>query len=274
MDITKATIQLVVSGLAILIPAALIYYYKNKHKLSYTIAIYGAGLFFMVQTVHVPLVVFTQKPLFDFVSSSFSETGAILFIAFYLAILAALFEEPARYLLFKKYNKYTGLSNAKLFGLGWGGMESILFLGILASANFFVATAFFESTDLDSYSKILIEQGYTEEKAAETVELMEAQKQLMENTSPFLPIVALFERAVAMTFHFCASILVMLSVLNGNRKWFYAAFLGHFVLDFIVVLLAYFGLDIFFLEAATAMMVLGFVYYTGRELGGKEKLLK
>ena len=266
MDSFSLLILFVFSLLAIIIPLYLVKWYKDKHKLPLKVALFGAGFFILVQVIHIPVVLFTQNMIFLPLVDSIGEFGAVIGLAIYLGLLAALFEEPARYIIFSKILKDQNLENAKLFGLGWGGIEAILLVGLLAPISILLTEQFFNTMDDIDFEETLISQGISKEKAANQSALLAEQKILFENQSPFIPVVAFYERLLAMGFHICASILVMASIMRKEWTGFIAAFFLHFVLDFAAVVLIFFG-GVVIAEIGLTIIVGGTILYTARYLG-------
>jgi len=234
MDTLSTAAFIVSTLLAIFVPIALCWKYSKMRELPKRIAIFGALFYIIVQIIHAPIVLLTQLPFISFVSPILGSLGTLIFTAAYLALLAALFEEGARYLVFKYVIKDNRLEVAKLFGLGWGGVESVLLVGVLAA----VTTLIFASITTDSilqYKQTLISQGLNETAADAETNNMIAQKTAFENQNWYEPLVAFYERMITIVFHVCASILVMLSLINKNWRGLLIAFGAHFALDFIAV---------------------------------------
>ena len=269
MDALNSAATLLAGLLAIAIPAALVYLYGKKRKLPLKIAALGAVFFIAVQVLHAPLVIFTQNPIYSLVVGSLGQMGAGLVLAVYLGAMAALFEELARYLIFKYIMKERSLEAGKLFGLGWGGIESIIILGILGTITVFAMDQFFLNTDLSTYNQTLIQQGLNATAANQYVEILQTQKADFQNRDPLLPFVGLYERIITMIFHVCASILVMQSILDGKKKGLLLALGAHFVLDFGAVAMTLLTPNVFLIEGAVTVMVAATVLVTAKTVGEK-----
>ena len=267
MDQIFAAVVIITGLLSILIPVFFAYKYANSKKLPLKIALLGAGFFILVQVFHAPFVLFTQSFVY-YLFAPLGDIAARLALAFYLGLMAALFEEIARYLVFTKIMKERTLESAKLFGLGWGGVESIIFVGILATATIFVMDNFFATTDLAAYNQTLISQGLTPEQAQQTIVQLQAQKLQFEQSNAFLPFLSLYERLLAIAFHACASMLVMKSVIDKNFKGLVFALGAHFLLDFVAVVSLISGSAVVS-EALVTLVVAGIVLFTAKTLGMK-----
>ncbi|MCB0119903.1 MAG: YhfC family intramembrane metalloprotease, partial [Anaerolineales bacterium] len=107
----------------ILIPIIAGFYFARKFKLSWKLFLAGGLTFIASQVLHVPLVVA--------LTSTFQSWGVVAY-ALILGLLAGLFEETARYILFTFILKKSRTWEEGIFiGLGHGGAEAIIF-GVLA----------------------------------------------------------------------------------------------------------------------------------------------
>ena len=111
----------------ILLPILLWVLFTRQFALSWKLVLAGALTFIASQILHIPLV---------FGMNSFLQTLPLLANAIILGLLAGIFEETARYILFKFILKNTRTwKEGILVGLGHGGVEVVL-LGIFASMAF------------------------------------------------------------------------------------------------------------------------------------------
>src|ERR687892_302963 len=107
-----------------LLPILLWVYFTRRFALSWRLVLAGALTFIAAQVLHVPLVA---------ALGSFFQNSSLVVNAIILGLLAGIFEETARYILFRYI-----LKNARtwkegiLVGLGHGGVEALL-LGILSA---------------------------------------------------------------------------------------------------------------------------------------------
>ena len=82
-------------------------------------------------------------------------------------------------------------------------------------------------------------------------------------TSPaYLFFLGGIERIVAVCLHVALSVLVWRAVRDGRSHWYWAAFGGHFAVDFAAVLLA--GYSIIATEILVALMTAAIVWYAAR----------
>ena len=115
----------------ILVPLGLGYWITRRFGVSWRIFLLGAAGFVGVQILHTPLVLLTQGSLYLWLQGAIGGGAVVLAImAVYLGLLAGLFEEVGRYLVYRYWfpRKHYALSreHGLMFGAGWGGVESII----------------------------------------------------------------------------------------------------------------------------------------------------
>jgi len=111
----------------ILLPILAWIYLAHKFKLSGKLLLAGGLAFIASQIPHIPLTIALTPAL---------KNWGIIADAIVLGLLAGLFEETARYVLFKFILKKSRTWQEGIFvGLGHGGTEAII-LGILAGVSF------------------------------------------------------------------------------------------------------------------------------------------
>ena len=98
-----------------------------------------------------------------------------------------------------------------------------------------------------------------DEATAQTV--LEGVSQLWTAPS-YLFFIGGFERIVAIGLHIALSVLVWRAVRDGKASWYWAAFGGHFAVDFAAVILA--NYSIFATEAVVALMTAVVIWYAAR----------
>ena len=107
----------------LIVPIVLVVYLTRKFSLSWKLALAGALTFIASQVLHIP-VVYGLTALFQNGTLSIPDAWTAIFNAIVLGLLAGIFEETARWVLFK-----FSLKNAKtwgegvLVGAGHGGVE-------------------------------------------------------------------------------------------------------------------------------------------------------
>lgn len=199
----------------ILVPILAWVYFSRKFKLSWKLVLAGGLTFIASQVLHIPLVT---------ALGSFMQQNTLIVNAVLLGLLAGVFEETARYILFKGI-----LKNARtwkegvLVGLGHGGTEALL-LGILAAVAF-VSMLTYRSMDLSTVPSI----------PAEQVELAKQQVAAYWSTPTYLALMGFIERIFAMMLHVGLSVMVLYAVANKKPLWFWLALLWHALVDAVAV---------------------------------------
>jgi len=248
----------------ILLPLAAGYFIAKKFELSFKdfgkLFIAGALTFIASQVLHIPFLYGITALFKNGMLPSPPESWSVIFNAILLGLLAGIFEETARYILFKYIMKKSHTwEDAITIGLGHGGMEAIL-IGILAISTFAQMTAMRTMTDFSSLGI-----------PAEQIEAVKAQVTTYWAQSSVMPFFGFMERISAICLHIGLSVLVMYSVVSGQRKWFWFALLWHAFVDALAVyiypqvvagtnvLLGTFGL-----EALIAILGAGLLIYAIR----------
>ena len=228
-------------------PIVLLIYYKRK----------GADIlpFFIGCAVFVLFALILEALAHKLIlKGSLGQTiqGNILLYALYGGLMAGLFEETGRYLAFRTVlKKRLGNDrNALMYGAGHGGIEAILLLGFAYISNIVMS--------------VLINAGQTDlltaTAAGEAAEQLKAILDSLVTTAPWTCLLAIVERAVAITTHICLSVLVFFSVKKPGKGWLFpAAILLHAALDGIMVILAA-HLPVAAVEGCLVVMTLGLMF--------------
>ena len=230
--------------LCIGIPIVGYLHYRVKPIRYIGIFIAGALSFYLTQlVVRVPLLQLAL-PKFDWYMDLAGESGLLypFGIALFLGGTAALFETFGRFitlnfLLIKRLSYRSGI----IHGLGHGGIEAILFVGI----NHLIYSAY----------GILFNAGV--ENPLSFIVPIEQQKLLQDilvNTASDQFIAAGFERVMTIFIHVSLSLLITVGIIKG-KKWTYTlmVFLMHTFVDASVVIGATYTQNIWILEGMIAV---------------------
>lgn len=199
----------------IILPIAAWIVFTRRLKLSWKLVLAGGLTFIASQIPHIPLVT---------ALSSWMAGNSLLVNAVTLGLLAGIFEETSRYILFKFI-----LKNARtwkegiLVGLGHGGTEALI-LGVLGGMAFFTMLAY-RTMDLSTVPGI----------AADQVELAKQQVAAYWAVPAYLPLLGFVERIFAMCLHVSLSVMVMLAIVAKKPLWFWIALLWHALVDAVAV---------------------------------------
>lgn len=208
-------------ALSVLFPIILMIVFRKKYKIDFKAVGVGVLIFILFQMV-------TRIPLLSFLGNvawfQKSIKANIYVYGLFLALTAAAFEEVGRLVGFKFLLKERlEPKNALGYGVGHAGIESILIVGIAQVNNIIISMMINNS----SFDTVL---GTTSEIAA--------VKDVLINTAPSMFVLGGFERVFTILFHIALSILVFQSVYLKEYKYFVYAFLLHFLIDFIAVVLS------------------------------------
>jgi uncharacterized membrane protein YhfC len=258
-------INIVLAALGmILLPLIAGFFVARKFKLSFKdfrkLFIAGVLTFIASQVLHIP-VVFGLTTLFsNGIIPSPNTSVVLMFNAIVLGLLAGIFEESARYILFKWIRKSSDTwQNGIVIGLGHGGIEAIL-IGILAVTTLIQMIAMKNIPDLSTMGI-----------PAEQIELVKTQIDSYWSQSSIVPYFGLMERMSAMSLHVGLSSFVLLSIVTNQKKWFWLALLWHALVDaFAVYAFPSFSamenstLGIFIFETLLMIISIGWLAYALR----------
>jgi uncharacterized membrane protein YhfC len=199
----------------VLLPIILWRYFTRKFMLSWKLILAGGLTFIASQVLHIPLVLGLNSIL---------KGASLLVNAIILGLLAGIFEETARYLLFKFILKNSrSWKEGMLIGLGHGGTEAIL-IGIFAALTLANMVAY-RNIDLSTVPSV----------PAEQLELAKQQVNAFWSTQPYVALLGFFERVFAMCLHVSLSIMVLYALAYQKQIWFWLALLWHAFVDGVAV---------------------------------------
>ena len=155
-------------------------------------------------------------------------TGSVILYAVYGGLMAALFEETGRYIAMRFLVKPMDFPNAFMYGAGHGGVEAMLLCGVASISN--IASAVMINSGTMSAQLASLDA----KKAADTAAALSALW-----TTPSLTFFAGgVERLLAVVLHVSLSILVFQSIRKKAPMELVRAYLFHFVIDSLSVLLS------------------------------------
>ena len=199
----------------IVLPILLWFYFTRTFKLSWKLVLAGGLTFIAAQVLHVPLVL-GMNP--------FLQTIPLLASAIILGLLAGIFEETARYILFKLILRDArSWKEGVLVGLGHGGTEALL-LGILAIVGF-VTMLGYRNIDLSTVPSI----------PADQLELARQQVEAYWSVPWYMGLMGVIERVFAICLHVSLSVMVLYALVYRKPIWFWAALLWHALVDAVAV---------------------------------------
>lgn len=209
------------AALAILIPVIAVIVYKRKNRDTWLpSAFVGAGTFIVFALLLEQLLHTVMLPIVQ---------GNPWVCAVYGALAAGVFEETGRFVAYKTLmRKHYTTKNAVLMGLGHGGIEAALVLGVtLLTYLTLILSA--NSVGLDKALETAAKGN------AEMAQTLGAQLETIREYNFISCALGIYERVIAMTIHTCMSVWVYKAVTH--RLWLYpAAIAAHAGLDFFAAL--------------------------------------
>jgi uncharacterized membrane protein YhfC len=256
---------IMVIALEVAIPLILAYLVVQRFSLRWVIFLYGALFFMLAQVIHIPLLYLLQPVYTSWLTDNVPDPSLVLAgLAIFLGLMAGIIEELVRFLALSRFfpRKSLGLTRERtlLFGVGWGGIESI-----------FVALALL--TTLASY--ILLVSGSLE-SILSTANISDpaqlAALDLLRELTPVDIIPGLVERIMTLILQIAFTMIVFLAVLKGQWIFLLGAIAWHAALDAVVVFTAsvYGILPTEAFIAANAILGL-FVIFRIWDLAGKKR---
>lgn len=226
--------------LSLVLPIGLVIFLYLRDRIPLRAVLVGAAIFVVFQMLtRIPLLSYAAtQPWYQAVSEN------IWLLTLVLSVSAALFEETGRligfrYLLPGQVDRKTGIA----YGLGHGGIEAILLVGIAYVGNIAISLAI----NSGAFDAVIAPQ--LGEQAA-------IIKEQLITTTPVLFLAAGVERVFAITGHVAMSLLVLYAVSSGRIAYWLYAVLFHTVLNFPVLPMQATGYNIWQIELWVAAMAL------------------
>jgi uncharacterized membrane protein YhfC len=199
----------------IALPILLAFYFTRKFKLAWSLVLAGALTFIAAQVFHIPFLRALTNLFNDSGFSASSETLRTVITAVVLGLAAGVFEETARFILFKfRLKDVKTWNEGVLVGVGHGGVGSML-LGIFGALTL-INMVIMRNGDLSNFNI-----------PADEIDITRQQIESFWATPAYIAILELVERVFAMCLHLTLSVMVLYSVVYQKPVWFWAALLWH-----------------------------------------------
>jgi ABC-2 type transport system ATP-binding protein len=196
-------IALVQALVMIAAPFAVAAAWRTRHRLSWDLFLAGGGGFIASQVVHIPILYKILVPWMERASLGLLASSLVVGLA------AGLCEEPARWLVFRFLLRgRRSFPEGVMEGLGHGGIECAL-LGIL----------------------VLLSLGGALSTGPDSAPVVRQEAAVVLAAPALLRLVAILERAMAMTMHVFMSVLVQRAVIARRPSLLVAAVGVHTLLD-------------------------------------------
>lgn len=165
-------------------------------------------------------------------------TSNIILYGLFLGLTAALFETAGRSLIMNLLlKKRLSYKSGIIHGIGHGGIEAILFVGI----NYVIYVV---------YSLMLNNGQSTPMTWIVPMEQQELLKNILMQTESVMFLMAGLERAMTMVFHVAMSLLIAVGIMKRQQlKYTAIVVLLHTILDFGAVLLSNYISNVYLIEA-------------------------
>lgn len=205
--------------LMIAMPVALAFYLTHKFKLSWKLWWVGGFTFILSQVLHLPFNILILNPQLGNLSElGLSKPLPLVITALALGLSAGLFEELARYAMYRWWVKEArSWGRGLLAGAGHGGMEAII-LGILVLYGFMQLLAI---RNIDLATVVPVDQ----------LELAKVQVAAYWSADWYDSLLGALERAFTIPFHIAASVLVLQVFTRRQIRWLWLAVGWHALVD-------------------------------------------
>jgi uncharacterized membrane protein YhfC len=210
-------------SLMIAMPIVLAVYLSRKLKTEWRLFGIGVLTFILSQILHVPFNYWLLTPILEVLGLSITQPGfQLVIVGLFYGLSAGLFEEVSRYIGYSLWIKDDrDWKSALMYGIGHGGIESILLGGLVLVA--FIQVIALQGTDLSTVVD------------ADQIEIARAQIDAYWAAPWHLAILGAVERLATILFHLSATILVLQSYLRKNILWLLLAIAWHMVVDAVAV---------------------------------------
>jgi uncharacterized membrane protein YhfC len=203
--------------LMIIIPVLLGRFIADRRNVGWGLFGIGAVTFIGSQVGHIPFNwIVLQR--FQLIPTDTEILSNLIILSLFAGLSAGVFEEVARYLVFRYWA--TGArtwGKGLMIGAGHGGVEAIL-TGLLVALNVYFLAAMQGGAFMDQIP-------------TEQLPLVEAQIEATFNLPWYMALLGALERVFAICFHLSASLMVMQVFIRGQIRWLFAAIFWHALLD-------------------------------------------
>lgn len=203
----------------IVLPILLGFWLTRKFGLSWKLFFAGALTFIASQILHIPFLYGTTALFNGGTLPSPPPAWSAAFNAVFLGLAAGIFEETARWVLFKFFLKNARSWNeGVLVGAGHGGVEAFI-LGVISLFTV-INMVVLKSADLSTMGV-----------PAEQLAAAQQQVAAFWAAPAYMGLLGFVERIFAITLHLALSTMVLYGIANKKPLWFWLAVLWHSVVD-------------------------------------------
>jgi uncharacterized membrane protein YhfC len=207
----------------IFFPIALAVWFARRYGVGWRPFLYGALIFFVFQIVlRLPILSLLGPVLAPAVQAS--PTLQVVWAAV-LAVTAGLFETVGRWVgyrwLFPRRLTYEW-KNGTAYGLGHGGFESAVFVGLLGLATLVQMVA------VSAMSMEMLQEQFS----GPALEQILALRDQVMTMAWYEPLWGAWERVMTIAFHVALSLIVLQTFTRRQARWFWIALGLHALVDF------------------------------------------
>lgn len=234
--------------LTLILPIVVIVYAVLKKKIQFKMVLVGAVAFIVSQLlVRVPILsMLSTQPGFQ------TFMNHAIFGGIFLGVTAGLAEEVARYLGFRGMRKNRTFLDGIAYGLGHGGIESIILVGLSTVNNLIVALAINDGSIHTMFA------GYDSSLINQMIEVL-------TTTDSMMFLLGGIERVMTMVIHIGLTLVVLQVFHKKQIKYLFYAILLHTLVNAPIGFLNQFGILVTELYVAVcAAIALFYISQTAR----------
>lgn len=206
---------------SLVLPVALAVFFCMTRRMNWRLILTGLSVFSVTQ-------VFIRMPLLNLLSATewYAAIAQNLWLlGIVLALSAALLENWGRYFGARFFAKgCSAYRDGLAYGLGHGGIEAFIVMGMNSFNNLYLALAVNNGT-LDAMA---------ENATAEQIEIVRAA---LVDTPASHFLMAGVERLMVMIIQVALSVVVFYAIRTGRKSYVWVAVAAHFVVDYPIVVL-------------------------------------
>lgn len=238
---TQMTISVLNFVLVIITPLVAAMLVRWRFGVGWRFFAYGALVFFLSQVViRIPIVTALQLALAGTLQSNRSLAFAF---GAGLAFTAGLFEGVGRYLGYRFLMRKDAKTWAQgvMYGIGHGGFEAILLVGILGGIN------------------TLVLMNMTADQIAALPAAAQTQLDTLKNLPSWLGLAGAWERFFTIIFHTAMSVMVLQVFRKQQIRWLWAAVVIHGLVDFVGAVLPPFLISDYVTRIVVSELLMAFI---------------
>lgn len=219
--------------LEIILPIALAFYAVKRLKVGWVIISLGALIFFVVQTVQIPIMQVLTRLVENNLQIDLNLTKQSIVDGLILGVSAGVLAELARWGAIKTIKQIPrDMANAIGLGIGFGLVETILLVGLPVVVSF-VTMMVYKNASLSD---------------ASLPEGLATQVQALWQLPWYTPILGAIERVASLFTHITLSVMVMQVFLRGKTTWLFYAIGWHVLLESLPIMMGTLEVNVWLIE--------------------------